>query len=324
MINNLSILIPTYNNVCLELVKDLQVQASLLSDFSYEILVADDGSTDKMTVKENLAINDLENCRYIEREKNEGRAVIRNFLAKEAKYEWLLFIDSNMNVINSQHLRNYQMTEECDVIYGGYQVKRNQESLKHNLRYIFECKGIQNGDYKLRLANPYGDFHTSNFIIKRSIMLQYPLDERFRYYGYEDVLFGKTLKENHINISHIDNPLGYNHFIGNMTFVTKTEESLRTLYQFRDELQGYSKIITYASKIERWHLKTICQKLFLVLSLPIKARLTGNNPSIFLFNIYKLMYYIHLNTLYGVTDIQNVGDNVGNEIFNNIHSPNHK
>ena len=90
-----------------------------------------------------------------------------------------MFIDSNMNVINSQHLRNYQMTEECDVIYGGYQVKRNQESLKHNLRYIFECKGIQNGDYKLRLANPYGDFHTSNFIIKRSIMLQYPLDERF-------------------------------------------------------------------------------------------------------------------------------------------------
>lgn len=96
-----------------------------------------------MTVKENLAINDLENCRYIEREKNEGRAVIRNFLAKEAKYEWLLFIDSNMNVITSQYLRNYQMTEECDVIYGGYQVKRNQESLKHNLRYIFECKGIQ-------------------------------------------------------------------------------------------------------------------------------------------------------------------------------------
>ena len=85
--------------------------------------------------------------------------------------------------------------------------------------------------------------------------------------------------------------------------ISPTEESLRTLYQFRDELQGYSKIITYASKIERWHLKTICQKLFPVLSLPIKARLTGNNPSIFLFNIYKLMYYIHLNTIYGVTNM---------------------
>ena len=46
MINSLSILIPTYNNVCLELVRDLQAQASILSstnDLEYEILVADDG-----------------------------------------------------------------------------------------------------------------------------------------------------------------------------------------------------------------------------------------------------------------------------------------
>ena len=294
MINHLSILIPTYNNVCLRLVKDLQAQASLLPDLEYEILVADDGSTDKTTVEENRAINDLENCRYIERKRNEGRAVIRNFLAKEAKYPWLLFIDSNMTVINSQYLTNYQKTPENDVIYGGYQVKRKQENLKNNLRYIFECKGIQNGDYKLRQANPYGDFHTSNFVIKRNIMLQYPLDERFHLYGYEDVLFGKSLKENHINILHVDNPLGYEHFIGNMAFVTKTEESLHTLYQFRTDLQGYSKIIDYANKIEHLHLNNFVKRLFPLLSLSIKAKLTGNKPSIFWFNIYKLMYYIHL------------------------------
>ena len=85
---------------------------------------------------------------------------------------------------------------------------------------------LQNGDYKQRQKNPYSDFHTSNFIIKRSIMLQHPLDERFRQYGYEDVLLGKTLKNNHIKIEHIDNPLGYEHFIENWSFVIKTEESL--------------------------------------------------------------------------------------------------
>ncbi len=297
MINQLSILIPTYNNVCIELVKSLQAQASLLPNFEYEILVADDGSTGKTTIENNRSINNLPHCRYIERDKNVGRAVIRNFLTKEAKYEWLLFIDSNMNIISSQYLSSYLMAEECDVIYGGYQIPRDkeaQERQRNNLRYIFECKGIQNGDYKLRQANPYGNFHTSNFIIKRNIMLQYPFDERFRLYGYEDVLFGKTLKEKHIHISHVDNPLGYEHFIGNMAFVYKTEESLHMLYQFREELQSFSKIITYASKIERWHLKNICQKLFPLISLPIKAKLTGNKPSILLFNIYKLMYYIHL------------------------------
>ena len=230
MINTLSILIPTYNNVCLELVKSLQAQASLLSSssetrssspesfsrFEYEILVADDGSTDKGTVEENRIINTLPHCRYIEREKNVGRAAIRNFLAQEAKYPWLLFIDSNMNVISQQYLANYQKEKENDVIYGGYQIKRDAETrerLKYNLRYIFESAGTQNGNHLQRQANPYADFHTSNFIVKRNIILRYPFDERFIHYGYEDVLWGKNLKDNHISILHVDNPLGYEHVV---------------------------------------------------------------------------------------------------------------
>ena len=308
MINTLSILIPTYNNVCLELVKSLQAQAALLSSsteplssssvFEYEILVADDGSTDKGTVEENRIINTLPHCRYIEREKNVGRASIRNFLAQEAKYPWLLFIDSNMNIISQQYLAGYQREKESDVIYGGYQIKRDAETrerLKYNLRYIFESAGTQNGNHLQRQANPYADFHTSNFIVKQNIMLQHPFDERFIHYGYEDVLWGKNLKDNHIPILHVDNPLGYEHFIGNMSFIRKTEESLHTLYQFRKELEGYSKIINYADKLKRCRLYPLCQHLFPLLSLPIKARLTGNKPSIFLFNIYKLLYYIHLD-----------------------------
>ena len=126
-------------------------------------------------------------------------------------------------------------------------------------------------------------------------MLTHPFDERFKKYGYEDVLFGKTLKEYNIKIEHIDNVLGYDNFASNYSFILKTEESLHTLYQFKDELQGYSKIIRYASHLERWHVSCLCKKLFPLLSLGIKARLTGNKPNIFLFNVYKLMYYISLS-----------------------------
>ena len=181
------------------------------------------------------------------------------------------------------------------MIYGGYKIDRNQPQLKGNLRYIFECAAQQNEDYTLRQNNPYADFHTSNFVIKRNLMLTHPFDERFKKYGYEDVLFGKTLKEYNIKIEHIDNVLGYDNFTSNYSFILKTEESLHTLYQFKDELQGYSKIIRYANHLERWHVSCLCKKLFPLLSLGIKARLTGNKPSIFLFNVYKLMYYISLS-----------------------------
>ena len=206
MINTLSILIPTYNNVCLELVKSLQAQAAVLqsppdslslsSHYEYEILAADDGSTDERTVEGNRSINTLPHCRYIERKENVGRAAIRNFLAREAKYTWLLFIDSNMNVISHQYLANYLKEKESDVVYGGYQIKRDaatRERLKYNLRYIFESAGTQNGIHLQRQANPYADFHTSNFIVKRNILLKHPFDERFSHYGYEDVLWGKNL-----------------------------------------------------------------------------------------------------------------------------------
>lgn len=154
MINTLSILIPTYNHICTELVESLQAQASSLPNLEYEILVADDGSTDEYTIEENRIINQLDNCRYIERETNVGRAAIRNFLAQQAKHPWLLFIDSNMDVILSEYLSNYlnQIKEnnadfedsihiKYGVIYGGYQIKRDDETkerLKNNLRYIFE------------------------------------------------------------------------------------------------------------------------------------------------------------------------------------------
>lgn len=295
MISRLSILIPTYNKVCLGLVESLQAQSSLLYDFHFEIIVADDGSTDRSTVEANNAINNLPNCQYISRSNNTGRAAIRNFLAQKAKYEWLLYIDSNMKVISDNFIAKYHTCHEHDVIYGGYKVERNMPQLKGNLRYIFECASPQNENHELRLKNPYADFHTSNFIIKRNIMLAYPFDERFKKYGYEDVLFGKLLRENNIYIHHIDNVLGYDNFSSNHSFICKTEESLHTLYQFKDELQGYSKIIRYANHLERWHVSCLCKKLFPLLSLGIKARLTGNKPNIFLFNVYKLMYYISLS-----------------------------
>ena len=103
---DISILIPTYNGICLTLVQALHQQAEALP-ISYEIIVADDGSTQQSTILTNRAINQMTHCRYVERPENTGRAAIRNYLASQAKYPWLLFIDSDMEVCRADYLSLY-------------------------------------------------------------------------------------------------------------------------------------------------------------------------------------------------------------------------
>ena len=79
----ISILIPTYNSICVELVRSLQQQAELLA-IDYEIIVADDGSTAHDCLQANRAIRQLPHCQFMEREQNTGRTAIRNFLAQQA------------------------------------------------------------------------------------------------------------------------------------------------------------------------------------------------------------------------------------------------
>ena len=135
-LGELSILIPTYNHNCTVLVRHLQQQAELLG-IPYEILVADDGSTENVSVEENKLIDTLPNCRYIIRTENVGRAAIRNFLCRESQYQWVLYIDSDMTVESEAFLSRYveqqQAYPSVAVVDGGVSIGGNQAQLKHNL-----------------------------------------------------------------------------------------------------------------------------------------------------------------------------------------------
>ena len=264
----LSILIPTYNDRCVKLVGDLRQQVEA-ARIVYEILVGDDGSTDATVVAENRQIEQWQHCQYLIQPQNAGRAAIRNLLAREAHFDRLLFIDSDMTVVRSDFISKYITLEDADVIDGGVSIGGDAEVLKGNLRYLYEKAYEHEHTAEMRQKNPYQDFHTANFLIRRDLMLSHPFDERFRYYGYEDVLFGKQLRTDHITITHIDNPMGFCTFESNPNFVAKTEEGLRTLHQFRDELRGYSRLLTLIGGI---HIP-------LILS------------AIRLFSLYKLSYF---------------------------------
>ena len=291
MSKQLSILIPTFNDDCTQLVTDLRRQAEACEDLEYEIIVADDGSTNQEVVRAHEQLNTWDHCRFVRKERNTGRAAIRNYLSSLAQYPWLLFIDSDMSVVRDDFIQNYISSPLNGIRYGGYEVIGNDRT---NLRNTYECAFAAKHTIEKRRKEPYQHFHTSNFMTSKQLMEQFPFDERFRFYGYEDDIYGKCMKENHIEIEHIDNPIGFSKYESNEEFLRKTEEGLRTLLTFSDELTDYSTIITVSNQLKRWKLSPVMRVFHQMFHRLEYRNLCGKYPSLFLFKLYKLSYYMML------------------------------
>ena len=295
----LSILLPVYNCSCVALVTELQRQCvECKADF--EIIVADDGSLSgaigmnkacQYLIVENKVIEHLKGIRYIIREKNVGRSAIRNFLVSQAKGDRLLFIDGDLSLNNPSFIRNY-LQAEGDVVVGGIAIGGNPDQWKGNLRYRYErqCEAINT--VESRQSQPYQHLAT-NLLVRRSVLGEKPYDENISHYGYEDVLLGKRFQQQQVAIKHIENPVLFCDFEDNASYLAKTEEALRTLFAFRKELKGYSRLLDKAECIERLHLSPLFVTAYKLFNEPIKNCLLGNKPNVFWFNIYKLLYYLH-------------------------------
>lgn len=292
MKRELSILIPVYNADCREQVKALSRQAEVVPGLRYEIIVADDGSPDQRCVELCREVEHWFHCRFIDLGVNIGRAAIRNFLASQAHYEWLLFMDAEMVVDSGRFLMNYFEIDFTDVAYGGYYVGKGERS---NLRFLYEKDCEPQHLATERRKRPFRHFHTSNFMVRKGIMLGHPFDERFRQYGYEDVLWGKQLRQAGVTVVHPDNPVGFCTFESNERFVAKTEESLRTLSLFYSDLRGYSKMIAFVESIHlapvRWGIR-LWHFIFGALERRI---LCSSHPDLRVFKLYKLGYFMTIN-----------------------------
>ena len=289
MKQELSILIPIYNNDCREQVEALSRQAQAIDGLTYEIIVADDGSKNSPFDLKSLAT--LPHVRLIRREQNVGRAAIRNFLAREASYQWLLFMDGDMAIPSDDFVKRWVEEDTGQLAYGGYIVGQGESS---SLRYIYEKQCAPMHQAEERRKRPFMHFHTCNFMIQRELMLAHPFDERFRHYGYEDVLFGKQLRAAGVTIHHIDNPAGFFDYEDNAHFVSKTEEGLRTLNEFRSDLRGYSQMLTFVDGIHIRAIRGLIMLWHRLFGQMERKNLCGDSPSLRIFKLYKLGYFLSL------------------------------
>lgn len=303
---DLSILLPSYNNVCVSLVQALQRQADALrgkldKPFRYEIIVADDCSTDAVCIDANRVIGDMLHCRYLRMKQNVGRAQIRNVLISESRGDYVLLIDSDLFLCDDNYLYKYA-TSTADVVYGGTRIggeglamvdnEANTENLKGNLRYIYEKKAEPSHRAVFRQLRPDQEISVCNLYARRDIMEAHPFDSRFKAYGYEDVLFGKRLAESGIEVTHIDNPVLINEFEPNSVFVKKTEEAILTLCRFEQDLEGYSNLKTKVTTLSRYIPLSLFRLWHRIMKNKEKRNLTGPKPSLLLFKLYKLGFFL--------------------------------
>lgn len=294
-ITELSILIPVYNHPCVELVRGLLAQCSEMPpDFRYEVIVIDDASTDKTSLNANSPLAEMENCRYLCLTANVGRSRIRNILAEKARFSQLIYLDCDVKLVNDKFVRSYCTNSvSADVVSGGVTLLPDPAMAKTNLRYRYEHMCLPKFTVERRIARPHDGFRTSNFRVSRELLLRIPFDERLLHYGYEDVLWGKSLLEAGIKIDHIDNPVAIDDFEPNLEFIAKTEEGVRTLSNFTDDVRGYSSIITVSDNLHRLGLRGLARIAFSVFKPVIKRAITTNcKPSVVFFQIYRVGYFL--------------------------------
>lgn len=286
----LSILIPTYDYDCRKLVNDLRGQAEQ-AGVAYEIIVADDASPHCMYRERNREINAWPHCRLIELPGNVGRARIRNRLADEARYEWLLFMDCDAEVISHTFVADYLRHTDADVVCGGLCHADTLPSPEVSLRYAYEKRADKRRAACYREKNPYAHFITFCFMIRASVFQAIRFDESITEYGHEDTLFGIALEKRNADIRHVDIPMCQGGIETNAEFIEKTQAALRNLAAKESDMQGYSSLLRVCRLLHRVGADRLLACGFARHEGWLTARLCGLRPRLRLFFLYKLAYY---------------------------------
>ena len=292
---NLSIAIPTRNDDCSQTVSKLLEQARRETSLDFEILIADDASDNAEVIRQLNIIGKQEGCRLIRLKENVGRAAVRNMLAREAKYDKVLFIDAGVDINNQDFLKTYILhANDADIVCGGWKTEVGAETAKANLRAKYELDCEKNHTPLQRNKHPYRSFRTVNFLVHKDILLNNPFPADMTGYGYEDVVFGKQAEKAGCTVLHIDNPVVYKSYEDNEAFVSKTIQSVYTLYIYRERIGQYSKLHSIAFRLRKLRLDSLMVFLYKQRSETWKKQLCGNCPSLRMLSLLKLGCYLSL------------------------------
>ncbi|MBT3588289.1 MAG: glycosyltransferase family 2 protein [Flavobacteriaceae bacterium] len=292
----LSILIPTYNYDITNLVETIWQQCKKES-FSFEIIVLDDYSTNLTITKNNDDIKDLEFCKHIKNKKNMGRTATRTLLCKEAKYDWLLFLDADVMPKFNDFIQRFNLEDNNNskVIFGGisydYEIPNQEKLLRWEYGRKREAKPVSK-----RLKEPYFII-SQNLMIKKSVFItSNTIDESI--YGL-DILFSNNLKKKKVTIIHIENPVFHLGLETTTIFIEKSLEAVKTTFLLENKNlleQDLRPLQKSYLKLKKWNLIGFYSFIVSKFLKKMKNNFHSLKPNLFLFDLYRLHYYIQLKT----------------------------
>ena len=296
----ISILIPTYNYNTLPLVEELHRQA-VSESIEFEIIVADDASPINGNTEINSKINQISNCQFVRHETNLGRGQNRNALVQKAKFDWVLLMDCDTFPKEKSFIKTYierVKNNNEKAFFGGIIYYNEKPKDDEMLRWVFGKSREEIPLYK-RLANPFHYALISNILVQKEVLLSHPFDSEIFNYGYEDIVFILGLKREQIAIGHIENPAYHLNLEKSAIFLEKFHSSLQNLKLVLDkniihpEDTALTKIY---SKLKRLHLVKIFAFVFKIFKNPFTKNLVSKNPSLFIFDVYRLGYFCQINS----------------------------
>ena len=283
-----SILVPVYNQDVRHLVASLH-QSALLWGGDFEIRVYDDGSTEAFR-NLNASAMLLPGVESRVFPQNRGRAAIRNALINDARFEALVLLDADSELVNPDYIGLYMNAWDGEqVLCGGraYDPKKPSDAAFF-LHWRYGCRR-EARPAEQRNERPWFGFQTNNFVIPRKIARQVPFDYSLVKYGHEDTLFGLHLQQAGVPIEHIDNPLIHTGLERSDVFLLKHRQAIENLVSLYHRGTILSTrlmdafLTVHSLGLQRF-AGVVCR---LTRSLQL-ANLRSRHPSLLLFDIYRL------------------------------------
>lgn len=292
----LSILIPVYNYNATSLVKALNAQLQKTGKEG-EIILLDDGS-DKFTLTDNPSLQNIPSVLLYRNEKNEGRMLARQKLSGLARYEYLLFLDCDSEIIKDDFLAAYfDLIKENISLASGGRVYADAPPAECELMLHWKYGRKKESRQRKEVSVSGAGFQSNNFLIRREIFKRLDASLQMPGYGHEDSWWGIQFEQAGISCHYLNNPVLHASIEKAEIYIEKSEQALANLLLLEKNISR--NLISRHVRIYRWYLRlkrTGVSGLYLFFEKPFhnyfRKNLFSCKPSLFFFDCYRLAVLI--------------------------------